>query len=191
MGPSPNVSSSQAALPLTSGCKRAMDVLTRAVVFMPFAHFTIGLFVFFSLISHDTLHVKNSKLCLFWLLTFSLWKLFIPTLQPSFLLIHSVGTWARGGAPDTRPYVPRTRGRLASRVSDAAGGSVTEPRRLAVRPRGWEGGKCRLISDRLPPPLAQPPSLFFCDECRRPHKKWLLLLGMVPTGLTLFSSSET
>ena len=84
-------------------CEQATDAVTQAAVFVRFAHFTVGVFVFFLLISQDTLHVKNSKLCLFWLLTFSLWRVFTPTLQPSLLLILSAGTWARGGAPDPRP----------------------------------------------------------------------------------------
>lgn len=151
-------------------------------VLMPFAHFTIGLFVFFSLISHDMLHVKNSKLCLFWLLTFSLWKLFIPTLQPSFLLIRSVGTWARGGVPHTRPYVPRTRGRLASRVSDAAGGSATEPRRSAVRPRGWEGGKCKLIRDRPPLPWLSCQGSFSVMSASPPTRSGFYRLGWFQQG---------
>ena len=39
-----------------------MDAVTRGAVFVRFAHFTAGVFVFFLLISRDTLHVKNSKL---------------------------------------------------------------------------------------------------------------------------------
>lgn len=172
MGPSSDVSSSQAAPPFTSRCERAMDVLPQGVVFTPFAHLTIGVLIFFSLISRDTLHVKNSKLSFFATDCSSVESIyphlaaFISAYTQCGHLGEGWGAWQKtltcpgrrqAGEPGVRCHWWLSHG------AQEVGGET----------RGWEGGKGGLIRDRLPPPLAQLPSLYFCDKCqpRPPQQK--------------------
>lgn len=144
-----------------------------------------GVLIFFSLISRDRymLRIVNCLL----LLTVPLWKVFTPTLQPSFLLVLSAGTWGEAGAPGTRPLTYPgcgagwRAGRQMPLVAQSAGQEVGPG-----ETRGWEEERAELIRDRLPPPLAQLPSLYFCLISVAAPQKWLLSLGMVPLGLTLF-----